>query len=82
MKGENAMNKNTFYVIEIIENETGKTAARAETVPNKYNLLGYFNPARGFSVLSVNACSTLKKAQEIAAFWNEEAKAKNRFLYA
>lgn len=75
------MENNTFFVIEIQDNETGKTAARAEKVNNKYNLVGLFTPARGFSLLSVNACDTWKEAQKIADFWNQCAKEKNNSMY-
>lgn len=75
------MDKRSFFVIEIIENETGKTAARAEAVPNCYNLLGLFTPARGYSLLSVNACSTLKKARQIADVWNEAAREKGKCMF-
>lgn len=75
------MEKNSFFVIEIIENETGRTAARAQKVNNKYNLVGLFNPAKGFSLLSVNACDTWKDAEKIADFWNQCARNKNNCLF-
>ena len=75
------MEKNSFFVIEIIENETGKTAARAQKVNNKYNLVGLFNPAKGFSLLSVNACDTWKEAEKIAHFLNVFARNKNNCLF-
>lgn len=75
------MENNTFFVIEIQDNETGKTAARAEKVNNKYNLVGLFAPVRGFTLLSVNACDTWKEAQKIADFWNQCARQKNNCMY-
>ena len=75
------MENNTFFVIEIQDNNTGKTAARAEKVNNKYNLLDLRLSARGFSLLSVNACDTWKEAQKIADFWNQCAREKNNCMF-
>lgn len=74
------MNKKTFFVIEQKSTETGKYYSYAEKVPNCYNLFNYFHPARGYEIVSINACDTWKEAQEIARFWNDGAK--TRGLYA
>lgn len=75
------MDSNTFYIIEIKEISTGKTMAYVKTVNNKYNLIGLFDPAKNYQLLSVNACGTKKEAQKIADFWNEAARAKNNCLF-
>ena len=74
------MNKNTFYVIEE-ENEEGKSLAHAEKVPNCYNLLGSFQPYKGFKIISINACDTWKEAEKIAHIWNEAAKKKGKYAF-
>ena len=75
------MEKNTFYVIEAENPTTGKTYARAEKIPNNYNLIGKFTAAAGFIVISVNACDTWKEAQKIADFWNECAKSRSKLAF-
>lgn len=76
------MEKNTFYLIEIMDNNTGKCAAYVRAVRNNYNLVGLFTPAKGFTLVSVNACDTKKQAQEIADTWNQAYKDKGLYLYA
>jgi hypothetical protein len=75
------MKKTTFYVIEAHNPTTGKYYSHAEKVPNCYNLVGKFTAIDGFEVISVNACDTWKEAQEIADFWNEGAKKRNKYAF-
>ena len=75
------MKKNSFYVIEEKDEKTGKTYAHAETVPNNYNLVGKFAVPKGHVLLSVNACDTKKEANDIADFWNKQAREKNNYIY-
>ena len=81
MEGGARMDSNTFYIIEIMEKSRGGTAAYVKIVNNSYNLIGLFDPAKNYQLLSVNACKTKKEAQKIADFWNEAARAKNNCLY-
>ena len=74
------MKKNSFYVYEIQENATGKTVANTRVVNNAYNLVGLFTPAKGFTLISVNACDTLKEARKTADIWNEVARSKHNCL--
>lgn len=71
------MEKKTYFVIEEKSIKTGNTFARALKIPNCYNLVGYFQPHKDWEIVSINACDTYKKAQEIATFWNDNAKSKN-----
>lgn len=75
------MDNNTFFTIEYQNSENGATFAAAEKVPNCYNLLHHFTAPKGFIILSINACDTWKKAQEIAGAWNEAARAKNNYAF-
>lgn len=78
------MKNNTYYVIDVKETATGKSYATALKVPNVYNLLGYFERtiAKGFELISINACGTWKEAQKIAEWWNEcKTKNNNSYLY-
>lgn len=75
------MNRNTFFVIEEQEIESGRYVAYAEKVPNCYNLLHYFKPRRGMEIISVNACNTWKEAVEIARCWNEGWRKSGKYLY-
>ena len=73
------MNKNTHYIISVEKGE--KAYAYAVTIPNNCNLCGFMENTNGFNVVSMNACSTFKKAQEVADFWNKRYKEQNRFYY-
>lgn len=67
------MNKNTFFVIEQREKATGKTAAQARKINNRYNLVNALRPATGFEFISINACDSYKEARAIANAWNNTA---------
>lgn len=75
------MNKQTFFVVQQREIETGKLFAYAEKVSNNYNLYGYFKPFNGCEILSVNACDTYKHAKEIAEDWNNVAYDNGKYLF-
>ena len=76
------MNKNTFFVIEEIEEATGKSFSYAQKVSNSNNLKGFFRPSfHGYNILSINACDTWKEAQDIANAWNECAKEKGKYIF-
>ena len=75
------MNKNTFFVIEEEEIETGRLISYAMKVHNCNNLLGYFTPRKGMKIISINACDTWKEAQEIAHFWNDCAEKNGNYLF-
>ena len=75
------MNKNTYFVIEQQEIETGRTIAHAETVSNCYNLLDYFKPFHGCKIISINACDTKKESEKIAEFWNDCARKNNNYMF-
>lgn len=75
------MNKNTYFIIEEQETATGKTCAWVRKIPNIYNLKDIFQPCKGCEIISINACSTMKKAKEIADFWNCCAREKGRYMF-
>lgn len=75
------MNKNTFFVVQLKDIETGRTYAYAESVANCNNLYGYFKPRKGMEIMSINACDTLKTAKEIAHDRNKCAIDNNNYYY-
>lgn len=75
------MSKNTYYVIEEQEKETGKTIAFVRKIPNCYNLKDIFQPSRGCVILSINACDTKKAAENIATFWNICARENGNYMF-
>lgn len=70
------MEGKTFYVIDVMDIETGKCYAYAETIHNCYNLIGFMEGTKDKKVLSMNACKTLKEAKRISDQWNEGYKQK------
>lgn len=68
------MNKNTFFVVELKNDITGKVFAYAEKVNNCVNLFYHFSKKKGYSYVSINSCDTWNEAQEIAKFWNNAYK--------
>lgn len=75
------MTKTKFYVIEAYNPTTGKYYSRAEKIPNSCNLISKFTALDGFEVITANACDTWKQAQEIADFWNQCAKERNKYAF-
>lgn len=69
------MDKKTYYVITV--EEDGKYFSYAETIHNSNNLVGKFPK----NAITINACDTRKKADEIARSWNEIWREKDQFSY-
>ena len=69
------MNGNFYYII-VTKWDDNRYYARVDTIGGYNNLVGKFTPCmdgnckRG-EVVSVNACKTKKRAEEIANHWNE-----------
>ena len=69
----------TYFVVMEKNKENDKLLAHVRKVANCYNLLDFFTPSGGFSVVSVNAMKTRKEALKLADFWNENALKNNNY---
>ena len=76
------MDKNTFFVVQEKNEATGKTLAYARKVHNCNNLVDFFQPQKGFKLLSINACDTWREAQDVADCWNECARANGNYAFS
>ena len=69
----------TYFVVQEKNKENDKLLAHVRKVANCYNLIDFFQPSSGFSVVSVNAMKTRKEAVKLADFWNTNALKNNNY---
>ena len=69
----------TYFVVQEKSKENNKLLAHVRKVANCYNLIDFFQPSSGFSVVSVNAMKTRKEAVKLADFWNTNALKNNNY---
>ena len=72
------MEKNTYYVVT--EEKDGKYLSYAETIRNNNNLVGMFGH-KDCNVVTINACDSRTKAEQIAIEWNESWKKQNKYMF-
>lgn len=72
------MEKNTYYVIT--EEKDGKYLSYAETIRNNNNLVGMFGH-KDCNVITVNACDSRNKAEQITIELNESWKKQGKYMF-